>query len=134
MSAHVSEETDQNTAEERLDLSRFEGHTPGPWAFYTMGADEPYHAVHAEGWETWGIQTPITNGADARLIAAAPDLLAALVGILSTRDKERERSKRLREQLAKADKYVYSICQHSDSMLMDYEDYMGRGVEPENED
>lgn len=33
--------------------------------------------------------------------------------------------KRLREQLAKANKYVYSICQHSDSMLMDYEDYMG---------
>ena len=32
--------------------------------------------------------------------------------------------KRLREQLAKANKFVYSICQHSDSMLMDYEDYM----------
>ena len=32
--------------------------------------------------------------------------------------------KRLREQLAKANKYVHSICQHSDSMLMDYEDYM----------
>ena len=32
--------------------------------------------------------------------------------------------KRLREQLAKANKYVYGICQHSDSMLMDYEDYM----------
>jgi len=32
--------------------------------------------------------------------------------------------KRLREQLAKANKYVHTICQHSDSMLMDYEDYM----------
>mgnify|MGYP003109501590 FL=1 len=32
--------------------------------------------------------------------------------------------KRLRKQLAKANKYVHSICQHSDSMLMDYEDYM----------
>jgi hypothetical protein len=31
---------------------------------------------------------------------------------------------RLREQLAKANKYVHTICQHSDSMLMDYEDYM----------
>ena len=59
-----------------MNTEQFDGHTPGPWAFYTMGADEPYHAVHADGWETWGIQTPITNGADARLIAAAPDLLA----------------------------------------------------------
>ena len=80
--AYVSENTDQNTAEERLDLSQFEGHTPGPWAFFTMGADEPYHSVHADGWETWGIQTPITNGADARLIAAAPDLLAALLELV----------------------------------------------------
>ena len=38
--------------------------------------------------------------------------------------------KRLREQLAKANKYVYTICQHSDSMLMDYEDYM-KGDEEE---
>ena len=35
--------------------------------------------------------------------------------------------KRLRDQLAKANKYVHSICQHSDSMLMDYEDYMKGG-------
>ena len=38
--------------------------------------------------------------------------------------------KRLRSQLAKANKYVYGICQHSDSMLMDYEDYM-KGDEEE---
>jgi hypothetical protein len=38
--------------------------------------------------------------------------------------------KRLREQLAKANKYVHTICQHSDSMLMDYEDYM-KGDEQE---
>ena len=37
---------------------------------------------------------------------------------------------RLREQLAKANKYVHTICQHSDSMLMDYEDYM-KGSEEE---
>jgi len=36
----------------------------------------------------------------------------------------------LREQLAKANKYVHTICQHSDSMLMDYEDYM-KGDEEE---
>tara|TARA_R100000458_G_C8194513_1_gene187095 strand:+ start:380 stop:646 length:267 start_codon:yes stop_codon:yes gene_type:complete len=39
-------------------------------------------------------------------------------------DKLDTEVKRLREQLAKANKYVHSICQHSDSMLMDYEDYM----------
>ena len=59
-----------------MNTEQFDGHTPGPWALHTMGADEPYHSVHADGWGTWGIQTPITNGADARLIAAAPDLLA----------------------------------------------------------
>ena len=59
-----------------IDTEQFDGHTPGPWVHYTMGADEPYHSVHADGWETWGIQTPTTHGADARLIAAAPDLLA----------------------------------------------------------
>ncbi len=37
--------------------------------------------------------------------------------------------KRLRKQLAKANKYVYTICQHSDSMMMDYEDYMEGGEE-----
>ena len=38
--------------------------------------------------------------------------------------REREEVRRLRKQLAKANKYVHTICQHSDSMLMDYEDYM----------
>jgi hypothetical protein len=56
------------------------------------------------------------NEANACLIRAAPDLLAEV--------------KRLREQLAKANKYVHTICQHSDSMLMDYEDYM-KGDEEE---
>ena len=45
-------------------------------------------------------------------------------------DKLDTEGKRLREQLAKANKFVYSICQHSDSMLMDYEDYM-KGDEEE---
>ena len=32
--------------------------------------------------------------------------------------------KRLRGQLAKAIVFVQNLCQHSDSMMMDFEDYM----------
>tara|TARA_Y100001937_G_scaffold122923_1_gene184933 strand:- start:714 stop:1007 length:294 start_codon:yes stop_codon:yes gene_type:complete len=35
-----------------------------------------------------------------------------------------EEVKRLRRQLAKANKFVHNLCQHSQSMMMDYEDYM----------
>ena len=44
--------------------------------------------------------------------------------LLEQREELLAEVKRLREQLAKANKFVYSICQHSNSMLMDYEDYM----------
>jgi len=65
-------------------------HTPGPWSVeLARGKDgEPcYYAVVApptaeHSWNpvasTWGA----ANGANARLIAAAPDLLAALEEIL----------------------------------------------------
>ena len=53
---------------------QFEGHTPAEqWTTYPMGADNPYHAVRIGGE---GLNLPITKGADARLIAAAPELLA----------------------------------------------------------
>ena len=53
-----------------------------------------------------------------------PDVLQALGLEMLTEVK------RLREQLAKANKYVHGICQHSDTMMMDYEDYM-KGDEEE---
>jgi hypothetical protein len=59
-------------------------------------------------WVGWAYGVSDT---DKQLLADAPLLL--------------EEVKRLRKQLAKANRYVYTICQHSDSMLMDYEDYMG---------
>jgi hypothetical protein len=71
-----------------IDTDKYEGHTPGPWVHYKMGADEPYNSVHANGWETWGIQVPITHNADARLIAAAPDLLAFYLRIKEIMDME----------------------------------------------
>ena len=104
-----------------MNLDQFDGHTPGPWGGEacspywkkrgvrnprihsvvatgdgrTVGINygnerepphEPIRAVGPDGvWTDWGT-------ADARLIAAAPDLLAALI-------KEREENARLREAL-----------------------------------
>ena len=94
-----------------IDTDKYEGHTPADqwtiYKIYKMGADKPYHAVR---FGQRGLDLELEFGADAQLIADAPLLLAEVM--------------RLREQLAKANKYVHTICQHSDSMLMDYEDYM----------
>ena len=49
----------------------------------------------------------------------------ATIHILTRRLEEAvAKVEELRVLLAKEDKFVYSICKHSDSMLMDYEDYM----------
>ena len=52
-------------------------HTPGPWIYSEVKGD---HVVHGPEGDciTWcnGVRAP--NAANARLIAAAPDLLAAL--------------------------------------------------------
>ena len=62
-------------------MKQFEGHTPGPWMISHIGK-QWNHAIHTED----GIRVATTkaveedghdeNEADARLIAAAPDLLA----------------------------------------------------------
>jgi hypothetical protein len=57
------------------------------------------------------------NNADQRLIADAPLILQALID-------EQAEVKRLRKQLAKANKFVHSICQHTAPMMMDSEDYI----------
>ena len=55
-------------------------HTPGPWQIETFD-DVPHSRIHAKG-EIGGAIADIygngDHGANARLIAAAPDLLAAL--------------------------------------------------------
>jgi len=121
-----------------IDTDKYKGHTPGPWLNHNP--DDPLAHRHDQcdymigtyEKDKWGYEyfkliadwagcascLPDANHiiaeypdwANARLIADAPLLLAEV--------------KRLREQLAKANKYVHTICQHSDSMLMDYEDYM----------
>lgn len=57
-------------------------HTPGPW--YTTAKGNKYQAQIAQ--EPTGKTISVTytgNDADARLIAAAPDLLAALEALVS---------------------------------------------------
>ena len=127
-----------------IDTDKYKGHTPGPWLNHNP--DDPLAHRHDQCDFMVGTYEKGKNGneyfkliadwagcvdclpdansiiaeypdwANARLIADAPLLLAEV--------------KRLREQLAKANKYVHTICQHSDSMLMDYEDYM-KGSEEE---
>jgi hypothetical protein len=55
-------------------------HTPGPWAFMTDSTGE-YLAVYARPQGGTKVICPvkITDESDAMLIAAAPDLLAALL-------------------------------------------------------
>jgi hypothetical protein len=138
MSAHVSEESDQNTAEERLDLSQFEGHTTGPWHQILMQGDE-YNNGYLD------LQNLGFNGAAQDLIAAAPDLLAELI-------KEREEVKRLREEnelvklrLDREERYVQLLHHefHEEQKLMFTDEFNEKvseiyepqdGGEEENED
>ena len=61
-------------------------HTPGPWQI-ANGEDRRVYLIN-HGRDAVGetVYTDTRNPADARLIAAAPDLLAALKGILREHD------------------------------------------------
>jgi hypothetical protein len=89
-------ETDQTT------------HTPGPWAF---DYDQNYNRFnlrgktsfgHFQGWSSDGVTTEAEDKANARLIAAAPDLLAALEHIVSTQIATENFLKCARAAIAKA--------------------------------
>lgn len=71
-------------------------HTPGPWkveSFPEVGKKGSVYVSGAEGWEvspvcsTWETESRIKNEANAQLIAAAPDLLAACRECLSAVDE-----------------------------------------------
>jgi len=67
-----------------IDTDKYKGHTPADqWTTYKMGADNPHHAVR---FGEQGLDLELKFGADARLIADAPLLLAEVL--------------RLREQVA----------------------------------
>ena len=114
-----------------IDTDKYEGHTEGPW--------KPFRFDNMI-W-TVGNLTVEWKEADKNLVADAPLLLAEVKRLREENDmlseavkedndilkkhiETLEEVKRLRKELTKANKYVHTICQHSDSMLMDYEDYM----------
>lgn len=92
-----------NTAKEREKLAAFEGHTPGPWtegcdfewwldtdgeiAYTVVGSqDEPVAVVAVE--EAFGLDGLLE--ANARLIAAAPDLRDRYAAALDEIERLRE--------------------------------------------
>jgi len=65
------------------------GHTPGPWKLFQFGGPQIGNANTGEAICTlWGNEKNENDSihANARLIAAAPDLLAALKRILSAEE------------------------------------------------
>jgi hypothetical protein len=59
-----------------IDTDKYTGHTPADqWTTYKMGADNPHHAVR---FGEQGLDLELKFGADARLIADAPLLLAEI--------------------------------------------------------
>ncbi len=79
-----------------MNLDKYEGHTPGPWKWLTQ---DNFFSLIVEGPERFEIEGPLpyldreTNPtadrmfADARLIAAAPLLLAEVKRLREYKDK-----------------------------------------------
>ena len=106
-----------------INTDKYKGHTPAPWDYLVCATTGKKWVIDGSEDSAWnsialvdGVGENDVGWNNMMLMADAPLLLAEV--------------KRLREQLAKANKNVHSICQHSDSMLMDYEDYM-KGSEEE---
>ena len=81
-------------------------HTPGPWRFETQRGTSKLARI----WTDVGditVNTGTATSANARLIAAAPDLLAALERFINplektTHDAQRERTSQASAAIAKA--------------------------------
>jgi hypothetical protein len=112
-----------------MNTDQFDGHTPGPWWSGYWETDGEW--VPEKGWsvEQRIVTEPryvdhsgecvclADNEADARLIAAAPDLLAALI-------EEREEKARLRDEIER----VISTLRSPDPDLEDGPDYYAEMV------
>lgn len=78
-------------------------HTPGPWTLTNSG-DIAFSASAGFAPSTWGNRSPLSE-ADARLIAAAPELLDALKTLVDNLHEAQEDTN--------ADGEVYSDIQHA---------------------
>lgn len=84
-------------------------HTPGPWSCERIW-DTPASRIHArvDGGvpialaEAFTMRAPGEKEANARLIAAAPDLLEALRGVLRVADRATDEFDAARAAIAKA--------------------------------
>ena len=108
-------EESQNEEGRVIDLNKYEGHPAGPWVIRTekvagqtrMMSFFIRHYTNTESGISkliCSMQGIHEHNADAELIADAPLLL--------------EEVKRLREQLAKANKFVYSICPQNQNLVI----------------
>lgn len=91
------------------------GHTPGPWVFAHrkcldgMYRTQVFSGEHGHVADCAWTPKPCVNGCtetyredNARLIAAAPDLLAALIGVLRVADRKTDEFDAARAAIAKA--------------------------------
>jgi len=84
-------------------------HTPGPWTFGHWG-DDFWVSPDSSGLTqkvarvTWGMGEEREEGREnARLVAAAPELLAALKGVLRVADRKTDEFDAARAAIAKAE-------------------------------
>lgn len=77
-----------------LDLSRFEGHTPGPWSYNGLVIETAYPDFRSNRRqqrcaiaETVNGYEPDEREANGRLMAAAPELLAEVKRLRKQRDE-----------------------------------------------
>jgi hypothetical protein len=84
-------------------------HTPGPWVINDLYAETEIHGPQNSGamiavMRPWGMASdePNPQHANARLIAAAPELLEALQGVLRVADRATDEFDAARAAIAKA--------------------------------
>lgn len=79
-----------------------EKHTPAPWVEFADKGDTIALMAAMRAMDVCNFATPYPSRADARLMAAAPDLLAALRGVLRVADRDTEEFDAARAAIAKA--------------------------------
>jgi hypothetical protein len=80
-------------------------HTPGPWTAQTRGTTEATITAH-DGGLVADLHSPWLSPADIRLIAAAPDLLAALADLVELHHDWEPGGRALKSLVVSNDKFI----------------------------